>query len=274
MTHLPEEHVKRRLRVIRRKYLRYGYDITKDWIEVRPRPHYHCGGLVISARAETRVSGLYGAGAVTAGVHGANRLGANALVDILVFGEIAGHNAAEYAKGLAAPIPMLESAANDFLSWIAGLFDTSTTSHPIPNAALRRRHIELMDEHMGILRQESGMRAVLGEIDRAWAEDVPRLRVFDSSRAYNYELRDVLEIFYRLEVEEMATRAALERKESRGTHYRDDFPNRRDDIWLKNIVFWRDGENGTLRMRTKDVEQTLFRLADLREYASQNTPWH
>ena len=76
VAHLPPEVVKERLRVIYRKYLSYGYDITREPIEVRPRPHYHCGGVRANAHTETTVPGLYAAGAVTAGVHGANRLGA------------------------------------------------------------------------------------------------------------------------------------------------------------------------------------------------------
>ncbi|MCP5112407.1 MAG: FAD-binding protein, partial [bacterium] len=117
VAHLPEDHVKRRLRVIYRKYMSYGVDITRQSIEVRPRPHYHCGGIRISERAETKVPGLYAAGAATAGVHGANRLGSNALVDILVFGDIAGRHAAEYAQE-APPVQALESSARDVLSWV------------------------------------------------------------------------------------------------------------------------------------------------------------
>ena len=273
VAHLPAAHVKQRLRVIYRKYLSYGYDITKQPIEVRPRPHYHCGGICINERAETNVSGLYAAGAVTAGVHGANRLGSNALVDILVFGEIAGRSAAEYAPGVGS-IPQLESAARDAVAWVSALLDPSNVSRPLPNGPLRRRHIEMMDEHMGVLRHEAGMRQMLAEVERAKAGDLPRVRVFDDSNRYNYELRDVLEMFYRLEVEEMATRAALERTESRGTHYREDCPARRDDAWLRNIVFWREHPMGELKFQTRPVVQSCIHLADLPEYAAQTSPWH
>jgi succinate dehydrogenase/fumarate reductase flavoprotein subunit len=131
-----------------------------------------------------------------------------------------------------------------------------------------------MDRHMGVLREESGLRAMLEELERAREEDLPRLRVFDSSRAYNFELRDVLEMFFRLPIEEMATRAALERTESRGTHFREDYPERRDDRWLVNIVFWRDPVSGALRSQNRPVEQTVVRLSDLPDYAGQTSPWH
>jgi fumarate reductase (CoM/CoB) subunit A len=272
VAHLSEEHVKRRLRLIYRKFMSYGLDITRESVEVRPRPHYHCGGVVINGEAETAVAGLYAAGAVTAGVHGANRLGSNALVDILVFGDIAGRKAAEYAKA-ASDVPALEAIANDYLSWVRVLFQVSKADHRLRNGPLRRKHIEMMDKHMGILRDEAGMRQMLEEIERAKHEDLPRLRVFDSSRVYNYELRDVLEVFYRIEVEEMATRAALERTESRGTHGREDYPERRDDVWLYNIVFRRDPERGELRSEKRPVDQSVIRLEELRDYAAQTTPW-
>jgi fumarate reductase (CoM/CoB) subunit A len=273
VAHLSEEHVKRRLRLIHRKFMSYGYDITKEPIEVRPRPHYHCGGVVINGRAETAVAGLYAAGAVTAGVHGANRLGSNALVDILVFGDIAGRNAAAYGKA-ASGVPVLESKSRDVLAWIRGLFQSSKTDRCIPNGPLRRKHIEMMDQHMGIVRDEPGMRHTLEEIERAKYEDLSRLRVFDSSRVYNYELRDVLEMFYRVEVEEMATRAALDRAESRGTHYREDYPERRDDMWLYNIIFRRDSETSELRSEKRPVDQSIIRLEALKDYAAQTSPWH
>jgi fumarate reductase (CoM/CoB) subunit A len=273
VAHLPKAHVERRLRLIHRKYLSYGYDITKDPIEVRPRPHYHCGGVVIDERAATSVPGLYAAGAITAGVHGANRLGSNALVDILVFGDIAGRNAAECGRG-RGEVSFPEAEAREALSWIERLCDPSSPPHPLPNAPLRRRHIGMMDRHMGVLREESGLRAMLEEIERAREDDLPRLRVFDSSRAYNFELRDVLEMFFRLPIEEIATRAALERTESRGTHFREDYPARRDDRWLVNIVFRRDPVTGELHSQNRPVEQTVVRLSELPEYAGQTSPWH
>src|SRR5207244_11577330 len=137
------------------------------------------------------------------------RPGSHSLVDILVLGDTVGRNAAEYALEVPTPAPM-KAAADDCFAWIGGLFELSSTGSPLPNGALRRRHLEMMDEHMGVLRLEMGMRTMLEEVRRARAEDLPRLRVFDARRAYNYELRDVLEMFYRIEVEEMATRGAVE----------------------------------------------------------------
>lgn len=270
VAHLPTDVVKLRLRVIYRKYLSYGYDITKEPIEVRPRPHYHCGGVRADAGTGTTVPGLYAAGAVTAGVHGANRLGSNALVDILVFGEIAGRNAARHARQAPPPASRREGLADE-IARVERLFDTEGVD-PLPTAPMRRRHIEWMDTRMGVLRTPEGMQEMLAEIQRTREEELPRLRVFDRSRTYNFELRDALEMFYRLDVEEMATRAALMRTESRGSHYREDFPRRNDREWVKNIVWTR--RNGELRYELKPVPQTLIRIEDIPAYAAQDSPWH
>ena len=271
VAHLPPDYIERRLRVIFRKYLSYGIDIRKDPIEVRPRPHYHCGGVKIDARGATKVPGLYAAGAVTGGVHGANRLGSNALVDILVFGEIAGASAAEHAVGFQGQVPSASGQAREVEKQIADLMERNP-SHPVYAAEIRRRHVEMMDRYMGVLRTEEGIERMLEEIQRTREQELPRLRVRDQSRRFNLELVDALEVFLRLDVEEMATRAALERRESRGTHYRDDYPERNDREWLKNIVWtWRNGE---YCREIRPVAMPYVKLEDVPEYAHSTSPWH
>lgn len=268
VAHLPPDVVAERLRVIFRKYLSYGIDVRRQPVEVRPRPHYHCGGVVIDPSGRTTVPGLYAAGAVTAGVHGANRLGSNSLVDILVFGERAGLAAAAEARSRKPAVPgdLLASEQRR----LAALLDPRADG--LPTAPLRRRHIEAMDEHVGVLRTGAGLQQMLDEIARARREDLPRLRVFDRSQTYNFELVDALEMSYRVEIEEMATRAALLRTESRGTHFREDYPERNDRDWLVNVVFAR--AQGELRPEVRPVTTPLLRLEDLPEYAASRSPWH
>lgn len=271
VAHLPAEQVERRLPVIYRKYLSYGYDVRREPIEVRPRPHYHCGGVRITPEGAATVPGLFAGGAVTAGVHGGNRLGTNALVDILVFGEIAGRSAARRALALGGPGPGNPSQATAEAGRIEALANRPFVGG-VPIPPLRRRHIELMDTHMGVIRTGPGMQTMLEEIERAKAEDLPRLAIRDKARRYNYELRDALEMSFRLAVEEMATRAALMRTESRGCHYREDFPRRNDLEWLKNIGFVK--HNGELRTFVRDVQATVIRLDELPDYARSDSPWH
>ena len=271
VAHLPPEHIEQRLPVIFRKYLSYGSDIRKEPIEVRPRPHYHCGGVRINSRAETSVPGLYAAGAVTAGVHGANRLGSNALVDILVFGEIAGIRAATRAMESLGRVPENAELVNEEKQRIVGLL-SSSPNRPLPVPYIRRRHVEMMDCYMGVIRTEEGMKAMLDEIERSKREELPYLTVHDKSKLYNYELRDALEVFFRIEVEEMAVKAALMRKESRGSHYREDYPTRNDREWLRNIVFTK--VKGELRGETRDVEMPIVHIKELPDYAQSDSPWH
>jgi len=272
VTHLDPEHVERRLRVIFRKYMSYGFDVRKQAIEIKPRPHYQCGGVVTNERAETRVPGLFAAGAVTAGVHGANRLGSNALVDILVFGQIAGRNAAEYVRknGGNLSTPAFDKVETE-IKRICDIADR-TPRNPVRVPTVRRKHYEMMDRYVGVLRTKEGLETMLEEIERCFREDLSELMVQDKCRLYNFELRDALEMNFRLIVELLSTRAALMRTESRGSHFRDDYPERNDANWLKNIVFRR--ENGEIVSEIREVKMPILKISDLPDYASMNSPWH
>ena len=270
VTHLSPSRIETWLPVILHKYLQFGIDVRKEVIEVRPQPHYLNGGVSISDQARTSLPGLYAAGAVTGGVHGANRLGSNSLTDILVFGEIAGENAAREALTSQRPVRDRRDVVDGEIGRIAGLCEGNEPDVSLPR--LRRRHIEMMDRHVGVLRQEKGLRTTLEEIEQAQNAELPNLSVSDGAASYNFELRDALEMFYRLQIEEVCTRAALLRQESRGCHFREDFPQRDDHQWLKNIVFSKTG--GDLRYEIRDVEQPLQRLEQFAEYAASNSPWH
>ena len=164
VAHLDPDYVVKRLPVIYRKYMSYGYDIRKQPIEVKYRPHYLCGGVVIDTHAKTKVPGLYAAGAVTAGVHGANRLGSNALVDILVFGKIAGRYAALEAEEKRDRTVRIDGQVNDEIDSLTQLL--SDKQHGVSVPPLRRKHCEMMDQHMGVMRTEAGMKTMLQEVRR------------------------------------------------------------------------------------------------------------
>jgi len=272
VAHLDPAYVVKRLPVIFRKYMSYGFDIRKQPIEVRYRPHYLCGGVIIDTHSRTKVPGLYAAGAVTAGVHGANRLGSNALVDILVFGKIAGEYAAQESKERKR-LPknqILEEQIKKEIENVKHIL--SDKKHPVQVPQLRRKHCEMMDQYMGVMRSEAGMNTMLQEIHRACDEDLANLVVSDKSLRYNFALRDALEMTYRLALEEMSTRAALLRMESRGSHYREDFPARNDKEWIKNIVFYKG--NGELKMEVRTVDQPIIRIEEIQDYANNDSPWH
>jgi len=272
VAHLDAEYIERRLPVILKKYMNFGYDIRQQAIEIRPRPHYLCGGVMIDAKSETKVPRLFAAGAITAGVHGANRLGSNALVDILVFGDIAGRFAAKRSRKTPSSQDDIAHQVREEVKRVENFFSKSGKRYPVTVPPLRRKHVKMMDRHVGVMRNEEGLKTMLEEIERAKKEDLPNLIVKDTSRTYNYGLRDALEVPFRLSIEEMATRAALTRTESRGSHYRDDFPERNDKEWLKNIVFSWNGEELLTEMR--DIKQSVILIDDLPDYAGSTSPWH
>jgi len=272
VSHLDPEYVERRLPVIFKKYMNFGYDIRQQAIEIRPRPQYLCGGVGMDTKSETKGPRLFAAGAITAGVHGANRLGSNALVDILVFGDIAGRFGAQTSRKNPSSQNDVAHQVREEVKRVERFFSQPGKRQPVTVPPLRRKHIEMMDRHVGVMRNEEGLKTMLEEIERAKKEDLPNLVVKDTSRTYNYGLRDALEIPFRLAIEEMTTRAALTRTESRGSHYRDDFPERNDKEWLKNIVFSRNGEELLTTMR--DIKQSVIRVDDLPEYARSDSPWH
>jgi succinate dehydrogenase / fumarate reductase flavoprotein subunit len=193
-------------------------------------------------------------------------------VDILVFGDIAGRNAALKSKEKIVSRSGIEHQIKEELKRVGDLYSESGKQNPVTVPSLRRKHCEMMDANMGVMRTEEGMKTMLKEIERAKDEDLPNLLVRDNSRLYNYELRDALEVPFRLSLEEMSTRAALKRKESRGSHYREDFPKRNDEEWLKNIVFHQ--KDGETKIEVRDVVQSQIRLEDLSEYFASDSPWH
>ena len=271
VTHLPAKYVKKRLPVIYQKYKNFGIDITKEYIEVRPRPHYLCGGVVIDENAETKIKGLFAGGAVTAGVHGANRLGSNALTDILVFGKIAGKNAGERARSRDfKPVDM--KAVEEEIKRIEGIFNKPWGKDSLNVGKVRRELIELMDRDVGVIRNEDGLKDAIKELNRIKHEVLPRVTLRDKSKTFNFELKDILELPFRVELGIASATAALMRKESRGTHYREDYPERDDENWLKNIVFRM--ENGELKAETREVQLKYKKPSDFPEYAKSKSPWH
>jgi succinate dehydrogenase / fumarate reductase flavoprotein subunit len=208
-------------------------DITAEPMEIGPTCHYVMGGVEVDPdTALSKVTGLYAAGEVAGGMHGANRLGGNSLGDLLVFGKRAGEAAALYAAGLAGSRPTVseESVAESAGAALAS-FNTEGGENPYTI------HLELQDvmqRLVGIIRTESEMEAALKEI-----ADL-RLRLanmtVEGHRQYNPGWHLSIDLHNMLLVSESVARAALTRKESRGGHTRDDFPMT-DDYWSKiNVI--------------------------------------
>ncbi|EQD37585.1 succinate dehydrogenase or fumarate reductase, flavoprotein subunit [mine drainage metagenome] len=209
-----------------------GVDPVTQPIPVYPAQHYMMGGISTNPRGEATIPGLYAAGeAACVSVHGANRLGANSLLETLVFGKIAGANAAEHASR-ASPAEVTPGEVEEATRELHSLWDRKEGESP---AALRTALQTLMDRNVGIFRSPGPLNEALGEIRRL-KERYQHCHVADPSTVYNINLTDALELGHLLDLAEVVVRAALDRTESRGAHVRLDFPKRDDVHWLKHTL--------------------------------------
>ena len=215
-----------------------GSNSGKMRIKVAPTAHTHLGGVIINERTETSLRGLYAAGEVCGGVHGANRLSGNALSELFVFGAIAGAAAAKRAADLPAPGLPDEIAAAECRR-LESLVGPSG-----PDArALRSELQRIMWQQAGVIRSGEPLSAALQEIERLRG-CLPALRA-EAGQALQYLLK-THNLFL---CAEMLCRAALIRTESRGAHCRSDYPERNDRDWLQSIVIQRDDERPNLSFR-------------------------
>jgi succinate dehydrogenase / fumarate reductase flavoprotein subunit len=221
-----------------------GIDPAEAPIPVQPTAHYAMGGIPTDVDGRVRkdgsggfYEGLYAAGeCACVSVHGANRLGTNSLLDLVVFGRRAGIKVAEYVKG--ADIPEIEAGASDYAK---DRIQTLTDGRKGPAAAdISASMQEEMMAHVGVYRTGSEMQAAVEKLS-GLREAAGDLRVQDQSRSFNTELLEVLELSNMLDIAYITAVSAENRKESRGAHAREDYPERDDDQWLKHTLAYLKG---------------------------------
>jgi succinate dehydrogenase / fumarate reductase flavoprotein subunit len=207
-------------------------DITTSLMEVGPTCHYMMGGVRVDPdTAASTVPGLFAAGECAGGMHGANRLGGNSLSDLLVFGRRAGAAAAEYAKGISAAPVINSSEAEAWSADMLGHFERNGKENAY---AIQHDLQETMHNLVGIIRTESELKEALKEV-RAQMERAKHTGV-EGNRQYNPGWHLAMDLRSLLTVSEAITLAALERKESRGAHTRDDYPNSSPEFAKVNVV--------------------------------------
>lgn len=218
-----------------RDVLLRGFGHRSKPVHVFPGCICFLGGVKITPECETNIRGLYAAGEITGGVHGAARLGGNALTDCIVFGAKAGRNAANYASGIALPENFSEEIKHKKLT-LSNILKQSPDKEINPKQ-LKKDIKTLMFKYVGIIREGKELEKALSLIQKIKVEALPEIWAKDGR-----ELKEAIETANMVAISEVVTRAALYRKESRGDHYRIDFPDRDDDNWLKNIVITKKDE--------------------------------
>ncbi|MET7884091.1 succinate dehydrogenase flavoprotein subunit [Streptomyces avermitilis] len=264
LTHLPPEQLDAKLPDITefaRTYL--GIEPYTDPIPIQPTAHYAMGGIPTNVEGEvlsdntTVVPGLYAAGEVACvSVHGANRLGTNSLLDINVFGRRAGIAAAEYSAK-AGYLELPEDPASQVVSQVERLRASTGTERV---ATLRLELQETMDANVMVFRTEQTIKTAVEKIAEL-RERYLNVSIQDKGKRFNTDLLEAIELGNLLDLAEVMAVSALARKESRGGHYREDYPNRDDVNFMRHTMAYREvGDDGTesIRLDYKPVVQTRY----------------
>jgi succinate dehydrogenase / fumarate reductase flavoprotein subunit len=257
VTHLKADRIKKKLPSMHEQFLSLAdVDITREPMEVYPTIHYAMGGLRVEPdTGATTVRGLYAAGEVAAGLHGANRLGGNSLSDLLVFGRRAGAAAAQFVRSV--PLGALDPATvADEQGLLRGPLEGTGTENPY---LLQQELQAAMQEGAGIARTDAGLRTCLDSIlDLKRRADHIHVA---GSRLYNPGWHTARDLRFMLVISEAIVRGAIERRESRGAHWRTDFPNADPNFGKLNLIALKDGD--AMRITTRPVPEMPDELADL-----------
>lgn len=235
VTHLPRELIEDKLETMLQQFLDIGIDIREEPMEVAPTAHHFMGGARINEHGETTVKNLFAAGEVTGGVHGANRLGGNALADTQVFGRRAGESAAKNA--LKNQNKKHEDMLMDKAAFEQERIQSLIKDGKYYPFEIRKELQEVMWKNVAIIRNQEGLKTAITRIkelkDMLADMKVPAIDV------YNKDLQDALEAEKLLEVALLTAESALIREESRGAHFREDYSETQDE-WKKSIVLNQD----------------------------------
>ncbi|CAN5521214.1 succinate dehydrogenase flavoprotein subunit [soil metagenome] len=231
-----------------------GTDITREPIMIRPGQHYIMGGVKTDSDGQTPVPGLYAAGEVACvSVHGGNRLGANSLLDTLIFGRRSGEHAAARGKSMAMP-HAAKSRLREDVEQIASIIARDDGGRRITE--IKDELGSTMNEYVAVYRDEAGLTQAL-EIVRRLQEEASSAYVDDRGTVFNQDVLGAIELDYMLTCAEATVIAAIERKESRGAQFRTDYPERNDADWLKHINISR-GADGSPQISESPVTITQW----------------
>jgi len=256
-----EEHIRKKLPSMYHQFMQLAnIDITKTPMEVGPTTHYIMGGIRVDGDSQmSSVPGLFAAGECAAGLHGANRLGGNSLSDLLVFGRRAGEFAAKFAAERARPAPAASDADGAVRQALAPFDRTGGGEAPY---AIQHELQQMMQRLVGIVRQEAEMREALDGVRRL-RQHAATVGV-QGNREYNPGWHTALDLDSLLTISEAITLAAIERKESRGGHFRDDYPDKVGEYAKFNIIV-RKAPDGSMQLERRAIPTLPTELAAIIE---------
>jgi len=264
VTHLSRKKILDRLPTMYEQFKKIdGIDISKEKMEVGPTAHYSMGGVVVDIRCKTKISGLFAVGEVISQIHGANRLGGNSLLDTVVFGKIAGDEAGRLAmevreKSKTGTPSLLRLKVNNQEEFEDRIFEVKEP------AKFRNEIQELMKQNAGIIRDETKLKNGLKRILELKKEFYSKRSTFKEFKIEDDNCENVVltwEVKSSLVICEAIIRCALMRQESRGAHYRSDFPKMNEKEWNVNIYCRKDGKEMVLLKQ--NVKEIKGPLADL-----------
>ncbi|GAW93213.1 FAD-binding protein [Calderihabitans maritimus] len=239
MSHLGAEFVETNFPGMVERVREIGKDLAREPIEVSPTAHFHMGGIRINLNCQSNIEGLFAAGEDAAGVHGANRLGGNGVAESTVFGILSAERMVDYIKDVSSPSSYSQKQVEEIIERAIKPFKLEVNNSESP-FALREEIEEMMWQKVGVVRNGNHLKEALEELN-VFEERLEKIAI-SGPKEYNVAWNEVLNLRNILIIAKATALSALLRTESRGSHYREDFPHT-DKEWFKNICLQKNGEN-------------------------------
>ena len=257
LRHLGKDFIESRLGYLQEVSVEFlGIDMSEKPVPIRPGMHYIMGGIKTDVNGETGVPGLYAAGeCANVSVHGANRLGANSLLDTVVFGRRSASKASEYVKTVKDSKILTNEYVEKDLNRIKKILNNKGK---LRTSEIRNTMATAMTEGIGVFRDQKSMEYAKKIVEESKIKYRDSLVVENKGKVYNTDLLFALELGYMIDCAESIVHGALTRKESRGAHFRTDIKDRNDKEWLKHTLIYRD-RSGEIKIETPDVTITQWK---------------
>ena len=259
--HLPDQIITDNVAI----YSLYGNQNFKNYINrivkqgsviCFPACHFYCGGIRINTKCETNIPGLYAAGEICGGMHGANRISGNAITEALVEGKIVGEEVAKFISQKDYPV-VKESNYEKSIEKIFNPYNGYNKGEGVSAIEISEKIQMIAGKWVGVIRDKETLNNALKEINKIKTE-ISSVKLTNNQKRYNKEWIEALQIENMIQTLEMIARSALARKESRGVHYRKDFPKTNNKEWLKNTLLKKD-ENGNMVISIIPAKITKFK---------------